>query len=518
MRARSGSAAAAPQPWPGGAVARFSLLLWLTYAYFIPSPSWNPNARFNLTLALVEQGQLAIDAYHVNTGDKATKDGRHYSDKAPGVSFWAAPAYAVFAAIWERAGGDRPRVLAVGRNGHMDPRAVRGDGEDDVLLNPAYRWGQYVATVFTSGLAGAAIGGVMLGFAQRLGRGRRGATAIAMATCLGTLIFPYATTFYGHVPAAALALAAFALVARVDDGEAQPASWGRLFLSGLLAGAAVACEYPAVLASIAVAAVAAAGTPPGGRLRLLAWPLGLAVPLSLLAFYNVAAFGNLLQVGYTNLARADFRAGMANGVAGISWPSVRAFAGTLWGRERGLFYTSPILALALWGLMRNKVRNCRLGVRRLCLLVFGSFVLLSSGYYMWWGGSALGPRHVIPSLGFLMLGLVWTWPQATAPESQRRWWKEQGSFALLALSVLNMTLGTAVGPEAPRTTDVLFRHVYPLAATGRVPHAPGASNLGRLLGLPGMLSLLPLVALWLVYISRVWSLIPSASKAPEATP
>ena len=40
------------------------------------------------------------------------------------------------------------------------------------------------------------------------------------------------------------------------------------------------------------------------------------------------------------------------------------------------------------------------------LLVIGFYLALNSGYYMWDGGAALGPRHCVPMLPFLALGLV----------------------------------------------------------------------------------------------------------------
>ena len=44
--------------------------------------------RFDLSAAIVDQGTLSIDAYASNTGDYALFNGRRYSDKAPGLSFF----------------------------------------------------------------------------------------------------------------------------------------------------------------------------------------------------------------------------------------------------------------------------------------------------------------------------------------------------------------------------------------------------------------------------------------------
>jgi hypothetical protein len=37
--------------------------------------------------------------------------------------------------------------------------------------------------------------------------------------------------------------------------------------------------------------------------------------------------------------------------------------------------------------------------------VFTALVLLNASYYLWDGGRALGPRHVVPALGFVGVGI-----------------------------------------------------------------------------------------------------------------
>jgi hypothetical protein len=74
-------------------------------------------------------------------------------------------------------------------------------------------------------------------------------TATVVAYGLGTLAFPYATAFYGHQPAAALAFLGFAGVlraTRLPDGR-----WSA-WLGGLAAGAAVLFETSTMLVVLAI--------------------------------------------------------------------------------------------------------------------------------------------------------------------------------------------------------------------------------------------------------------------------
>src|SRR5690606_36410638 len=111
------------------------------------------------------------------------------------------------------------------------------------------------------------------------------------------------------------------------------------------------------------------------------------------------------------------------------------------------------------------------------------YLLLNSGYYMWDGGASLGPRHAVPMLAFLAVGLgpaLSRLPRAVA--------------ILGAVSCAQMLLITAAGPEAPAHGNPIWAYAVPKLFA---PTPPGtATTLGRLLGLPGPLSLIPLLALW----------------------
>jgi len=78
------------------------LLFFVTYAYFFQGGGWNQNARICLTRSIIDHGTFAIDHFKedargmewVNTGDWAYYDGHYYSNKSPGLSFFAVPFFA----------------------------------------------------------------------------------------------------------------------------------------------------------------------------------------------------------------------------------------------------------------------------------------------------------------------------------------------------------------------------------------------------------------------------------------
>ncbi len=54
-----------------------ALLLLVFYGFFRQVPAWNEYSRYDLVVALVDDGTTRIDRYHENTGDKAFYNG-HY--------------------------------------------------------------------------------------------------------------------------------------------------------------------------------------------------------------------------------------------------------------------------------------------------------------------------------------------------------------------------------------------------------------------------------------------------------
>ncbi|MBX7078478.1 MAG: hypothetical protein K1X88_04755 [Nannocystaceae bacterium] len=465
---------------------KLALVLLGTYAYFVPAPAWNQNSRFALTRALVERGSTQIDPDHETTGDKSYRDGHWYCDKAPGTSFAAVVPYAVVATLRRLAGGappavtvvpQDPRDLAAGRS----PSVSERQPGDRLVYNRSHRIGLYFAGLGSVGLV-SVLGALAAWLvALRLARGHVAiATACALAWALGTPALPYATALYGHQLCAALVMLGFAGIVLSPRGRASP---GLAAGIGTALGFAVATEY--TVAPIA-AGLALWWWQRQDLRRALALGLG-ALPWAIaLAIYHGVAFGHPLSTGYDWVWLPEFAAGMQVRY-GIGAPRPSVLLAITFGSYRGLFYLSPILLLAVWGLLVRDGPRARLGTdAAFAAAACGVYMLLlNAGYYMWDGGAAIGPRHVVPALGLLAIGLV--------PARER----VPTAFAVLAIvSVAQMLLATAAMPEAPQFGNPLWEF-----ALGRVLERAAAtdalaSNLGLVLGLPGAWSLVPLLGLW----------------------
>lgn len=468
---------------------RVFFLLFLTYAGFFQAATWGSASRLDLARALAERGTLTIDAYETNTGDKALAGGHVYTDKAPLPSFLAVPGVALAHAI--RAATGRP----VSESTFL---AMLGG----------------LATLFATGLVAAA-GGVLF---HRAILDRAGDSSLAWKATffvfLGTTLFPYATLLQGHAAAAAwLFLAFHAWFPTEGAPSPRRAAWG-----GAAASAALATEYltapPLLLMAIVSLAARTKGPvePAASRVRCAAAMAGGALPgLALLGAYHAAAFGSPFALGYQSVALPFFREKMSTGVLGVHLPDARIALRLLFEPYRGLFPSSPILMLALAGLvalLRDASRRAEAGV---ALGIFLYYWLLQSGHATWNGGWAIGPRHVVPAIPFLGLGLLVAlslWPKAS---------KVAG-----AISIALMLMTTAVGPEVPEQIEnpyaefVLphfmagelsvgeqgFAEMLPARLDPQAPDRWDAFLVGEALRLPGLAALVPTLALWAVLWPR----------------
>jgi hypothetical protein len=466
-------------------------VLLLTFGYFVPAATWSPMSRFGVTRSLVEERGVTLGTWAAATGDRSRRNDAWYSDKAPLPALWGAMPYAAVRGVHFALGRDAPAFEA---RAEGNVPAVR------VTLNRSAQQLLYAASLGTSGLAGALVGLWLFLWLRR--RFTTSASLVgAVAIVLGTPLFPYATSLFGHTPAAA------GLLGALFFGEPQ-APRRRLALAGSLLAAAGGCEYltaiPAVLLGVYLAAIRGPDEPARGAWARAGWLVAGALPVVLLVgVYHHVAFGAFWQTGYAHLANATFTAGHARGLMGVSWPSPSALFGILFSTERGLLYLAPVAAVALAGVL-VRFRRLDLGAK-VGLAAFLLLLLANAGYYMWWGGAATGPRHIVPVLPFLATGIACAWEirLARAP-----------ILIVAALSVLNMTAFAAVGIEAPERQETLFAYAWARLLDGQVASLSSASNLGLLLGLRSTTSLAPLWVAWAFFARALWAAAEPQNHAP----
>ena len=115
--------------------------------------------------------------------------------------------------------------------------------------------------------------------------------------------------------------------------------------------------------------------------------------------------------------------------------------------ERGLFYYSPIMALALLGVIsayKKRVRETIILVSLISLNIF-----LYSAFGDPWGGWAFGPRYLIPSMAILSIFLGFAY------HSIRSFWFRLISFPFIIYSVAVALLGALTTSQIPPRVEAI---------------------------------------------------------------
>jgi hypothetical protein len=460
--------------------------LFFSYAYFYQAGGWNQNSRFALVRAVLERHTLQIDAYQAHTGDRSLWQGHYYSDKAPGTSLLAIPVVAVARGVSRLAG--------------VDPESF-----------PGIAWTSYAATVATSGaftvLAAFAVFWVSIAWGASEGAALFAMTAYGLAGPA----WCYATLYMGHGVTAGCLITAFAAAVALERDGRHRRRLG--WIVGLAGGLAVLSEVQAAPPVLLIAALAVVvvwrADPPDARPVVTGVLVGGAIMALVLVAYYWSAFGWPIHLGYTSEDSPE-AIGMREGVFGVTRPTAHVAYEVLLGSYRGLLPLSPLVALAPIGLLLL----ARQPSRRLSVLVAaasaGFYIFLNLSYHYWEGGWAYAPRQLTPSLPFLALGLAPLWDR----------WRGVGRILLAACWLWGATLtliAVSTTPQPPsNVTSPVTELLWPAFREGdlslnnqtfvdhsadpnRLRHNPQAHaswNLGEVMKLHGLASLLPLGAMW----------------------
>ncbi|MBM4281234.1 MAG: hypothetical protein FJ137_10925 [Deltaproteobacteria bacterium] len=415
-------------PRPVGSVRGVVLGAALLAAAFVSSPLHlplnNPNegVRVFATRALVEHGTTAIDAVVADWGyidDKATRDGRLYSSKAPLVTLLAAGAYAVVHPL----SGDLDRVA---------------------LTRLCRVAGNVVPTALLVGVAWWAL--------RRRRRDPVLADLAVVGLVTGTGLLASLHVFSGHalVAAAGAALTALALLDEVPSTR-------RLVGVGLIVSAAACAEYPAAL--LAPLAWPVLRRHPR-RWRALLVLIGAAFVAALPTMaVHAASFGAPWRTGYSFLENAQYRPLVAGTLMGIGAPDLGVLGTALLSPEVGLFFFAPLSAVGVATLPRLPRAD-----RLVVVVVVALFVLFIAGFRGWRGGWSVGPRYLSELWGVLAV---------VAAVGLEGWRPAVARAALVAVVVAGVVHSGLAGALFPHLPDLLQNPVgelvLPLVVRGVAP-------------------------------------------------
>jgi hypothetical protein len=432
--------------------------------------SANELPRLYLVMAMADDHTFAIDkgvARWGATADVSPARGHQYSNKAPGSSMLAVPAYVALRGGTHLVAGREPTL------GEMMWTFRMWTGVIPTLL---FLW-------------------LLWGFLARFtpDEGARRATIAIYG--IGSMALTYSVLFISHQLSAVCIGAAWILCARVvdDPSTSLRAGWSNerwMLGAGALAGAAPLVDYQALFAAVPIAiwVVIALVRKRRGFMPVVWAVAGAAVPIAILLLYHDACFGSPFKTGYA--ASETFAHFHQKGFLGMDELRWKAFTGSTIAPDNGLFVFCPALLLALpgWWLMVRRRFEAHVAVTAAITVIYLLFI---SSITFWRGGWQMGPRYITVMLPFLLPAI------AVAIASAGRWPALRG--AALGLGGVGVFIYTASVAEFPHFPEKFRNPVYEvtlrLAGDGLA-----APNLGMIAGLPGAWSLVPfalvVLAVW----------------------
>lgn len=371
------------------------LTFLVIYGYFMHWGGWNENSRFDLTRAIVDEHRFEIDSFHKNTGDRSYFKAHYYSDKVPGMSFIGVPIYI----------GSKFFHNYLLPESMIDPGS--GDSEyvlDGNTFSEPISPGSLVLlsmislTLFTSVLSSALTVVLIYKISRYFVTTENHRTLLALAYGLSSTPFHTALVFFGHATGTFFAFLGLYLVYRVKKNDSNL----NMMIPGFLSGLALVVETSVIFL---VLFTAAAVLSMRRKNQLINFFIGISIGVLPLLTYNLVIFGNPLVLPRLFVDPEVWPLIQGNkGIVNTGvLPDPAIILNLTITPSNGLFFYNPILILSLIGLS-YMYRDKKFEAIVIVLLFF-LFLNFLSRWWMWWGGTFFGPRHLLPIIPILFLPL-----------------------------------------------------------------------------------------------------------------
>lgn len=368
-------------------LVRIFAVLFLIFAIFSHTIGENENSRIDTTAAIVEEKTFSIDSFHNNTEDKIRINNSYYSDKPPLSALAAVPSYFIVDHYFDRPLRDDPYLSNYYRS-----------------FDPKIEWARLGATLTVSSLSGGLTAVLIYLILLETKVRRKYSVVLSILAGLGTLIFPYSTTFHGTMLATMLLIFGTYWWTRQDNRSIAD----NLIISFSL-GLSIAADYLTIIPAGVLIAVMIIYSDKAKRLEESFYLFsGLFIGVSPLLMQNFILTDNPFKplIFYTDIVASSDAPSHVQKLFSLEYLvplTVSRFFRLFFDPLYGLFLYSPLAVFGVYGLKYTYTEQRKIfWYTGLSFLLSVSAVSLINFIEI---RAYFGPRYLLPSTTLLIIPL-----------------------------------------------------------------------------------------------------------------
>ncbi|MDP3766206.1 MAG: hypothetical protein Q8R04_06860, partial [Nanoarchaeota archaeon] len=355
---------------------------WIVYIFYMQmfGSSSMANTQSALTAAIVNEGRFEIDTYYKAGGNgNAYYNGYYYSGQAPGISFISVPMYFISRQFFYLVPDSAIDFMFEKLEKYGEKLPADWEGEKRILSNffPALGKRQILEYViisglilpmFTTSLIAALSVALLYSLLAYFTKDNKLRMAIALLYAFGTIVFPLSTEFFERPIAISMLFFAFAILFKVKHEKIKPKK-SSFLAAGILAGISAWFDYfhiaLAGLLFFYLLSMFRVSKNNSSKVKaffgfdfskekfylILAFSIGVILPLLVLGLYQYMIFDNPFTTSYTHRIIPEFSLQLS-GLHNLALPNAKVLF------NMAIFFLySPIILIALYGLLKALLKK-----------------------------------------------------------------------------------------------------------------------------------------------------------------
>jgi len=339
-------------------------------SFFYQGGNGNENGRYVQVKNIAQEFRFDLAPYAYKTADSYKYNDKTYQNKPPGFTLTSVIPWKVSTFITEKL-------------------------KLDINITA------YLTRILTSGLSLVVLILIFYNFLLLINVSKN-LSLLYSLSLLATSLFTFSTLFMSHVFVALLLFSSTVLIYKKNKNSLLFA----YFLLSLATITEYSALFPAIL--IFIYSLKIYNFKIKNKQFILAIVIGL-IPILIHCLYTYILFDHPFISTYSAYKDSTKFAAHSKGILGVSFPSLKILKEITFGSSRGLFYFNPFLVFFILSSILLFIKEFKYKSEVfLSLSIIFTYFLFNASYgtshmSFWAGGFSFTPRHIIPSIPFMVL-------------------------------------------------------------------------------------------------------------------